>query len=586
MKGGQTYEQTRYYPAINDYVKMRGKGNGVISKVEFLGKLPIFSDLYPDEIEALAQITDEYEFEQGAAIAYQRDVADEFYIVRSGRLFAQRVDERGIVRESRAYMPGDYFKDVWLFTPLVHDATINAADSGRMLVIEQKKFLPFLVKHPEIVGGLNLSDEARYQAEHSQAALPGKEVKKLNLLTDEIVEFNERRTVWLLALQLFFPGLVWAGLTIFALAEWQADNILVAVLAAIIAAFLFILLVVLYLDWANDYFVITNKHLVHNEYNLLRFRVTVNKVPIDQVQSVEILRPNLLHTLLNTGTAKITTAAQSGIILFDFIDDPTIVKNIINTLRERVRAMDAGRAQAVMRASIEEHFEAPPILNKVQDPNSLSVEDLSAGTSLGARLYYALGSRVEEGNVITYRKHFFTLLVQTWWQILLVTLLLVGIIFVTQIFLAVAMGILAIIILVWFIWRFEDWRNDTFQVTDRYVIDIDRQPFGFGESRKQAELGNVQNVNADRPGFLATVFNFGNVHIETAGSSANITFERVVNPSRVQSDIFNRREQFAQKKRFQEGQQRRKELAVFMDAYQQASEQRRLPERRTPPGEF
>jgi uncharacterized membrane protein YdbT with pleckstrin-like domain len=214
------------------------------------------------------------------------------------------------------------------------------------------------------------------------------------------------------------------------------------------------------------------------------------------------------------------------------------------------------------------------------------VEDLSAGTSLGARLYYALGSRVEEGNVITYRKHFFTLLVQTWWQILLVTLLLVGIIFVTQIFLAVAMGILAIIILVWFIWRFEDWRNDTFQVTDRYVIDIDRQPFGFGESRKQAELGNVQNVNADRPGFLATVFNFGNVHIETAGSTANITFERVVNPSRVQSDIFHRREQFAQKKHFQEGQQRRKELAVFMDAYQQASEQRRLPERRTPPGDF
>jgi uncharacterized membrane protein YdbT with pleckstrin-like domain len=114
------------------------------------------------------------------------------------------------------------------------------------------------------------------------------------------------------------------------------------------------------------------------------------------------------------------------------------------------------------------------------------------------------------------------------------------------------------------------------------VIDIDRQPFGFGESRKQAELGNVQNVNADRPGFLNTIFNYGNVHIETAGASADITFEQVVNPSRVQSDVFQRREAFSQNQRIRDGQQRRKEYAVFIDAYQQATEQNRLPDRRTP----
>ncbi len=142
--------------------------------------------------------------------------------------------------------------------------------------------------------------------------------------------------------------------------------------------------------------------------------------------------------------------------------------------------------------------------------------------------------------------------------------------------------VLGFINLLVFIWRFEDWRNDTFQVTDRYVVDIDRAPFGFGESRKQAELGNVQNVNADRPGFFQTILNFGNVHIETAGASADITFEQVANPSRVQSDIFARREQYAQNQRIREGQQRRKEYAVFIDAFQQAVEQDRLP-RRTPP---
>jgi CRP-like cAMP-binding protein len=53
----------------------------VVSKIEFLGQLPIFSDLFDQELEELARITDEYKFEKGAAIAYQRDIADRFYIV-------------------------------------------------------------------------------------------------------------------------------------------------------------------------------------------------------------------------------------------------------------------------------------------------------------------------------------------------------------------------------------------------------------------------------------------------------------------------------------------------------------------------
>jgi hypothetical protein len=118
-------------------------------------------------------------------------------------------------------------------------------------------------------------------------------------------------------------------------------------------------------------------------------------------------------------------------------------------------------------------------------------------------------------------------------------------------------------------------------VTDRYVIDIDRKPFGFGESRKQAELGNVQNVNADRPGLIPTIFNFGNVIIETAGATADITFESVPSPSVIQSDIFKRRDAEQQKKQFADGERRRKEYAVLLDVYKQAEEQGRLP-RRTP----
>jgi uncharacterized membrane protein YdbT with pleckstrin-like domain len=164
---------------------------------------------------------------------------------------------------------------------------------------------------------------------------------------------------------------------------------------------------------------------------------------------------------------------------------------------------------------------------------------------------------------------------------LLMLATLVPLIFVRQI--PIFLGVLLVFLglLGWLIWRFEDWRNDTFQVDDRYVIDIDRRPFGFGESRKQAELGNVQNVNADKPNILATIFNYGNVLVETAGAAANITFESVADPNQVQSDIFQRRDEFRQRQRVAEGDRQRKEYAVLLDVYQQAREQGRIP-RRTP----
>lgn len=554
----------------------------MVSKAEFLGKLAIFSELYDDELEELAQITDEYEFAAGAPIAYQRDVADRFYIVRSGRLVGRRLDGQGMVQERKFFLPGDYFKDIWLFTPSTHDMTINAAVDGRLLVIEKQKFLPFLLKHSDIIEALDLTDEARYEAEHTQAALPSRRARELNLLTDEIVEFYSRRTRWLLFFQMIVPALIWGVSLFFAVDLYLYVSRFLGILVGIFSLIMTLFLFLIYLDWRNDYFVITNKHLIHNEFELFRFRTKDNKVPIDQVQSVEILRPNLLQNILNVGNAKITTASRAGVLLFDYIRDPKIVEETINKLRQRVRAMDAGREQAIMRASIEEHFQAPPALSRVKESDGSGVASPKPKQSLLDRIRLGLASRLEERNVITYRKHWLTLFSETKWILLIGLITSLVAFFVPNIYLAITAGIVGFIDFLFFVWRFEDWRNDTFQVTDRYVFDIDRAPFGFGESRKQAELGNIQNVNAERPGFFQTIFNYGNVEIETAGASANITFENVVNPSRVQSDIFQKREQFSRNQQIQSGDRRRKELAVFIDAFQQATEQNRLPERRTP----
>src|SRR5690606_20319650 len=120
-------------------------------------------------------------------------------------------------------------------------------------------------------------------------------------------------------------------------------------------------------------------------------------------------------------------------------------------------------------------------------------------------------------------------------------------------------------------------------LTDRFVLDVDRKPFGFGESRKQAAIDNIQNVDAMRPGLLPTLLNYGFVSVDTAGSKSDIVFDYVPNPELIQSDIFQRIDEAQQNRRVREGSSRRQEYALLLDVYRQAMEQDRIPQR-TPAG--
>lgn len=560
-------------------------------KAAFLGELEIFSDLEEDELLDLASITDEYDFDRDAVVAYQRDVAVDFIMVRSGRLFSSRVDNRGVVRDSQSYFAGQYLHDSCLLTSQIHESTIRGASDGRILCIDRNKFLDFLDANPYLIDFLRLSEEAEEIASTTNFDQPNGQATELNLMPDERIRFKERRSVWLLVLQLLAPlflFIIWALIAVFML-DVTGTLALLAIALPGIALFFFSIWRTM--DWANDYFVITDKQIIHHEYSLRGFKVRVNKMPIDQVQSVEIEKPSFIAYVLRIGTANITTAAQHGSMRFDSIDNPRRVLKIINDLREQSRSVGAGQTQVDMRLALEEHFESEPALRIVELPEddeewyeyeeSYNLMDQVADGLVG--LLRSVGriasTRLEEGKVITYRKHPFTLLTRTWWLLLLIFVLVALIYTVNEPTFRYILGGLLAFTLIGFTWRYLDWRNDVFQVTDQYVVDIDRLPLGFGESKKQAELANIQNVNAERPGFLATVLNFGDVYIETAGASADITFERVANPSLVQDDVFRRREALKQKQSESERYQRRKEYAVMLDVYHQAQQAGRVPDR-------
>jgi hypothetical protein len=72
---------------------------------------------------------------------------------------------------------------------------------------------------------------------------------------------------------------------------------------------------------------------------------------------------------------------------------------------------------------------------------------------------------------------------------------------------------LALIVLVWGVWRAVDWSNDYYIVTNQRVIWLERV-IGVHDSREEAPLGTVLSVGVET-GQLGRILNYGNVIVRT-----------------------------------------------------------------------
>jgi hypothetical protein len=195
--------------------------------------------------------------------------------------------------------------------------------------------------------------------------------------------------------------------------------------------------------------------------------------------------------------------------------------------------------------------------------------------------------RLEEGAVITYRKHWFVLIQQVFLPSL-IFLGLLGLLIARLVTLmtnpnlgiiqtmadgsrgidtiAVSLPLLMIPVIGWWIYQYIDWRNDIFRVTGDQILDIDRKPFGT-EERRAAPIDNILSTRYERLGFLGYILNFGTVYIDVG--SAQFAFEDVLDPAGVQSDVDSRRLGRISGKKDAERTAERNRMADWMASYHQ-----------------
>lgn len=69
-------------------------------------------------------------------------------------------------------------------------------------------------------------------------------------------------------------------------------------------------------------------------------------------------------------------------------------------------------------------------------------------------------------------------------------------------------------------------------VTNKRVIDIDYSAVIYREVT-QADLDKIEDITAKSGGYFQSLFDYGNVFIQTAGTEVNIEFLKVPKPSQV-----------------------------------------------------
>jgi uncharacterized membrane protein YdbT with pleckstrin-like domain len=356
-----------------------------------------------------------------------------------------------------------------------------------------------------------------------------------------------------------------------------------------------------YVDWRNDFHVITNRRVIHIEKILLRYQ-SRTEAPLDKVQNVHREQGFWGNAFGYADVYIMTAGAQIGRVPFLWVEDPQLVNRVLTEQVRRFvlwrRSRDYERIHEILEERLEEAEQAEPMVPDLEEqepvgeperPDPLSLLSRTEGCS---RIYrdtavysFLLEPHfprlwaIHENGSIIWRKHWLLLVAAVTLPLLAFFVLLgVTIYGLWQPFGSLPRVVLAPILLgglalvfFWLAYQYEDWRNDLYVVTRNDIIDIERTPFLARESRRQASLDRIQNIYSEIPGFWSSLFKMGDVVIETAGQGP-FTFSNVYNPAAVQGEISSRIDAMQERKEEAERRRREAELADWFDVYHEEFE--------------
>jgi uncharacterized membrane protein YdbT with pleckstrin-like domain len=299
-----------------------------------------------------------------------------------------------------------------------------------------------------------------------------------------------------------------------------------------------------YIDWGNDYYVVTDKRVIWDEEILFLYE-SIQEASLIDVRSIDVTS-SIMQQIFRYGDIIIRT--YTGSIEMRDVGEPELIKNFIDEYWKRALA----HSKDDERDEIDRRLRTKlglPVRQKRRDIPGIDGADVNgkpdAEKESNKPSFFAdfFKVRYEDGDIITYRKHWFVLLTQTWrptGAILLISLL--GLYLLINFPNGQLLLVMLLFLFGFFIWwgyGYWDWRDDKYQLTSRSITDLERTPLGR-ETKKSAPLESILSIEHQRLGILGILFNFGSVTINVGDTTFN--FDGVHNPAMVRQEISDRQQ--------------------------------------------
>ena len=502
-------------------------------------QMHLFSGLDETQLTRIAKRLQEFKRANGQTLFSQGDDADNFYILKQGRIRVWRMEYQEEI-ELAVLEPGDYFGEEELLSYQPRIASITALDDSSLLYLENADFEWMLLNFPEIKPNLEAIARSHQRARKSNFEWLG-EGEVIHLISQRHVAhllFNLLRPS-----ALFLPGAFTLYLII--IAPTLATQLLASIISGLFLAAAVLWTLWYILDWRNDFFIVTNQRVVWLEQVILQ-SASRHEAPMTAIQSVNT-RTSLLGRALDYGDVIVRTFTGSMVMMN--VRNPLRLKGHVEELILRVRHKSQESKLENIRFSIRKSlgYDVEEEQPETEQPLPPVPQDKRKGFGL-------FKTREVDGDTYTYHKHWFTLLRNT-----RVTLLAVFTIFIlmswllvrnyatgaypppSTLFLLGGFALTAPVLIL--IYQYMDWRNDQYTVSKDAIIDREKKPFST-EITKSAPLKNVLSLNHEKRGILGVLLNFGEVNINVG--DATLTFRNVPNPAQIQQDIFYRMEKLKQ----------------------------------------
>jgi hypothetical protein len=539
---------------------------------EQLKQIKLFAELSRDDLRAVARLAQRAKYPAWSEICRQGKPGQTAYFVESGELRALHVDPAGLEQEVARLGPGEYFGETSLIMGEPHDATVEVVQDATLLYLNKCDFDQLLDERPWMLETLQMRPDVAKKRRTRRFKWQDPE---------EVVIVRLHKHTAILIRNIVFPSFVLlVDVVGFGYLYVQSGSTLALAAGALLGLLPLLLILYLTVDNYNDNYIVTNKRVVHEERVPLVFQ-SRTEAYLHNIQDIQQSQEGLLAQLYNFGNLIIETAGERGHVVFREIPNPAQTQEIIFEQIERVLAGARAEERAAIRDTLRRRF-GVPALQPPEPPAEAPCPErrfkltLPSWFSAPRRLfrYFVPSLRYEHGDTVTWRKHWVFLVRPITLPTVLIVVLTAIAAYLLFVDIAnwglilISYGVAMVFLLPWWLWVFDDWQNDLYQVTTTRIIDVERLPLYLREERREASLGMIQNISLEIPGILGNVLNYGSVTIETAGAGA-FTFDYVKDPRGVQSEIFRRVEAFQSQQRQEEAERRRTELLDWFSVYDQ-----------------